>query len=281
MPVSRVAYLCSLHLRREYASEYCLAAGNKQTIWTFLLFSGCCWSQINSMEVKMIKSPEANKTSVELKCETSNADAGMFWMFQPNGHTIRFILYVSTRSKITPETISGYEANKNGNSYHFIITSFQEENQGIYYCLVHRNQILTFGSGLPVYLPKTTTQPPTVPHQITTRSKGQAAKEPMECPNLTASGMFPSPSYEFGSIASSFSVDGDLRTMFSCELYIWAPLTGGCFILLISLVITIFVCCGKNISFQLCKQERNEIHRIACRWQNGMDFEPYHQQGTS
>ncbi|XP_042327155.1 T-cell surface glycoprotein CD8 alpha chain [Sceloporus undulatus] len=199
-------------------------ATNSSVLWLVGLILCCCWSQINSMAVKMIKSPEAFNTRVELKCETSDADTGVYWIFQQNGHTMRFIVYVSVRGKVSPESINGYAANKNGNYYHLIITSFQEEDQGIYYCLVHRNQKLIFSSGLSVYLPKTTTQPPTVPHQITTRSIGQAEKEPMECPNPTAS-------------------DEDLRTMFSCELYIWAPLVGGCFILLISLVITISVCC--------------------------------------
>nr|XP_060639144.1 T-cell surface glycoprotein CD8 alpha chain [Anolis sagrei ordinatus] len=186
----------------------------------------CCKSQSDSIKVKMITSPQGFGTSVELKCETSKADNGMYWIFQQSNNDMRFIFYVSTRGHVKPDSVANYGASKSSNNYHLIIQRFQKDNQGMYYCVNLQNQNLIFSPGLPVYLPETTTQPPTIPHQISTTTKRQTKDKPMECPNLTDSG------------------EG-LDPVFPCEIYIWIPLVGSCFILLISLVITI-VCCGRR-----------------------------------
>ncbi|XP_008111318.1 T-cell surface glycoprotein CD8 alpha chain [Anolis carolinensis] len=199
----------------------------KSSIFCLLgLMLCCCKSQSDSIKAKMITSPQAFGSSVEFKCETSKADNGMYWMSQRRNSTMQFILYISTRGSIRPDPIVGYSARKDGNNYHLTVKSFQKDNQGIYYCVNLQNQNLIFSPGLPVYLPETTTQPPTIPHQISTTTKRQTKDKPMECPNLRDS-------------------DEDSKTMFSCEIYIWVPLVGSCFILSISLVITI-VCCGRR-----------------------------------
>lgn len=127
---------------------------SKQANWTGLLFLGCFLFQTNSMEISMSsKEPVAFKTQVELKCINRISDTGVYWFLQKRDYTTHFILYVSTRSKITAEGVTDYQASKNGDYYHLAIRSFEERHQGIYYCLSHRNQVLQFSAGLQLYVP--------------------------------------------------------------------------------------------------------------------------------
>ncbi|XP_061444881.1 T-cell surface glycoprotein CD8 alpha chain [Rhineura floridana] len=197
----------------------------------------CCWSQ-TMLEIKMISHPpQALNTKVELKCETTYMDAGVFWIRHKRDYSTDFILHVSARSKMTPERVTGYKSSKKSTFYQLTIPSFKEENQGIYQCVLFRNQALHFSSGLQVYLPERATQAPTIPPQVSTHSKGLINKETMECPDSTA----PDPR------------DG---TMFPCEMYIWAPLAGGCFLLLVMLVITLLVCYDPRRRRRKCKCKR-------------------------
>ncbi|KAJ7313442.1 hypothetical protein JRQ81_004816 [Phrynocephalus forsythii] len=130
-------------------------------------------------------SPVAFKSRVELKCVNKMSDTGVYWFLQKKNYTTRFILYISIRSKITPEDITDYQASKNGDYYQLTIRSFEEKHQGVYYCVSHRNQILHFSSGLQVYVPESTTRPPPVTTQVPTLSKGQD----MECQDHTIHGL--------------------------------------------------------------------------------------------
>uniref|UniRef100_A0A8D2LQU9 Uncharacterized protein n=1 Tax=Varanus komodoensis TaxID=61221 RepID=A0A8D2LQU9_VARKO len=122
---------------------------------------------------------------------------------------------------MTPEHKRGYKAERSGNYYQLTITSFEEENQGFYYCIVHRNQELYYSSGLEVYRQVQLTPTPTIPKQVSTRSKGLVTEKGMGSPS------------------------SETQSLIKCELYIWVPLASGSLVLII-LVIILSVCCGKN-----------------------------------
>ncbi|KAM6450398.1 T-cell surface glycoprotein CD8 alpha chain isoform 2-T2 [Liasis olivaceus] len=207
-------------------------------ILSLLWLLGCCRSQTDTIDIKMISNPpRAFGTKVEFKCESSYMDAGVFWILQKSDGTHHFISHVTSRSKEATGILTGYKSSKTGNYYQLTIASFQEEHEATYYCVCHRNQKLLFSSGTPVYRPvKTTTMRPTTSQQIVVTSKGLVREEAMKCPNSTV-------------IAKTNP------EIISCEFYIWVPLAGVSLLLLI-LVIIISVCCGPRRSRRKCKCKR-------------------------
>ncbi|XP_058037885.1 T-cell surface glycoprotein CD8 alpha chain [Ahaetulla prasina] len=207
-------------------------------LWFLALILCCCGSQTDQIEISMISNPpQAFGTKVEFKCETDYMDAGVFWVLQKSNGKLHFITHVTSRSKEVTGTLEGYKSTKTGSYYQLTIASFQENHEGTYFCVRHRNQKLLFSSGIPVFLPvKTTTVLPTIPQQISTTIKGLIKKPAMECPNST--------------VIVTTNTKG---TMFSCELYIWVPLAGVSLLLLITLIIVISLCCGPRRSRRKCK----------------------------
>ncbi|XP_053217812.1 T-cell surface glycoprotein CD8 alpha chain [Podarcis raffonei] len=199
-------------------------------LWPIGLILCCWWPQANSMvQMKLTGDvPHASKTPVELKCEASKMDVGVYWVRQNSDLSTHFILYMSSRSRSPQETVRGYIASKSSDNYLLRIVSFGKEYEGIYFCLLFYNQVVHFSSGLKVYLPKATTIAP----QVSTPSERLTTT--MGLPHSTASGP-----------------DDDV--MFRCDLYIWAPLAGGCFLLLVLLVITLSVCCDPRRRRRRCR----------------------------
>ncbi|XP_062972759.1 T-cell surface glycoprotein CD8 alpha chain isoform X2 [Elgaria multicarinata webbii] len=198
------------------------------------LMLGCGRSETNRVEIKMTSNPpKAFKTEVRLQCVSSYMEIGVYWVLQRSDHTTQFITYVSVRSKTTPEIINGYKAEKAGNNYQLTIASFEEENQGIYYCILHRNQALFFSSGLEVHLPKPSPMPPTIPHKVSTRPVTQNIR----------------------CLSPKVSETESSSMKLPCDLYIFAPLAGGCFVLLVIVVITMSVCCGLR-KRRICRCKR-------------------------
>ncbi|XP_054850649.1 T-cell surface glycoprotein CD8 alpha chain-like isoform X2 [Eublepharis macularius] len=200
-----------------------------------------CTSQFNAMKIKMInKAPQDINARVELDCETSFPDAGVSWMLQRNDRSLHSILYINSRSRVTPENTPNYEATRNGNTYKLIVKKFKNQDEGIYYCIVFRNQVIHFSSGLSVFLPVRTTQAPTTQRRGPEEpniNNPHITSEPKKCSDATV----PNPHESL---------------MFRCDPYIWIPLSGGCFILLITLVITLTVCCDPRRRRRTCQCKR-------------------------
>lgn len=200
----------------------------------------CCSSQIKTMKIKMIsKSPESINARVEMDCEVTHPDVGVYWIRQSYSHNPHFILYANSRSQLAPGEQT-YEISRSGNTYKLIVKRFKNGDEGIYHCIVLRNQQLYFSAGLPVFLPVRTTPAPTTqrPAPETPNSNNQhITSEPDKCSDIT--------------IAEPF---GNL--MLPCDPYIWIPLSGGCFLLLITLVITITVCCDPRRRRRRCQCKR-------------------------
>ncbi|XP_015687013.1 T-cell surface glycoprotein CD8 alpha chain [Protobothrops mucrosquamatus] len=207
-------------------------------LWFFGLILCCCVFETDLLEIKMISnSPQTFGTKVEFKCETDYIDAGVFWVLQKLNNKLHFIAHVTSRSREIKGNLEGYKSTKNGNYYQLTIASFEEKHEGTYFCMRHRNQMLSFSSGILVHLPvKTTTVLPTIPQQISVTTKELIKEEAMKCPNSTV-----------------IVTTNTKSTMFSCELYVWVPLAGVSLLLLITLIIVISLCCGPRRSRRKCK----------------------------
>ncbi|KAL8176259.1 UNVERIFIED_CONTAM: hypothetical protein K2H54_027353 [Gekko kuhli] len=176
----------------------------------------------------MVSKPEAINARVELDCETKYPELGVYWIHQnKNNKEPNFILYINSRSQSVPNN-HHYEISKSGSTYKLIVKAFKNQDEGIYNCIVLRNQVLYFSPDLPVFLPVRTTQAPTTQRHAPETpypNNRHITNGPNKCSDVT--------------IADPY--DG---LMLPCEPYIWIPLSGGCFLLLITFVVTITVCCG-------------------------------------
>ncbi|XP_060111900.1 T-cell surface glycoprotein CD8 alpha chain isoform X2 [Heteronotia binoei] len=199
-----------------------------------------CSSQIITMKIKMIsKPPEAINARVELDCEAKYSDAGVYWILQKNDHSPKSILYVSSRSKPVPDN-QDYEISKSGSSYKLTVKAFKAKDEGIYSCSVLHNQALHLSKRLPVFLPVTTTPAPTTqqhaPKPLNPNDR-HITSEPNKCSENTVTDPY----------------DG---LMLPCDPYIWIPLSSGCFLLFITLVITFTVCCDPRRRRRRCQCKR-------------------------
>lgn len=98
------------------------------------------------------KSPESINARVEMDCEVTHPDVGVYWIRQSYSHNPHFILYANSRSQLAPGEQT-YEISRSGNTYKLIVKRFKNGDEGIYHCIVLRNQQLYFSAGLPVFLP--------------------------------------------------------------------------------------------------------------------------------
>uniref|UniRef100_A0A674I7G5 T-cell surface glycoprotein CD8 alpha chain n=1 Tax=Terrapene triunguis TaxID=2587831 RepID=A0A674I7G5_9SAUR len=157
---------------------------------------------------------------VELECVISGSglsDSGVSWMRQHRQSAPQFILFVTSLNRVAP-TDNGkpparFDAKKENKNYRLTVKSFQEQDQGNYYCIINHNQRLHFSSGISLHLP------------------GQHQPHPISAPSATTPELTKAPKKGL-----------DL----SCDFYIWVPLTSACLLLLIALLVTITVCQSKR-----------------------------------
>ncbi|KFQ23959.1 T-cell surface glycoprotein CD8 alpha chain, partial [Merops nubicus] len=159
---------------------------------------------------------------LELECQTSKEDSGVFWIRQDKDGILHFIVFINALSRTTFEgsqkTSTRFEGRKDNNFYQLVVKSFEQRDEGSYFCLMNINQALYFSSGLSVFFPAPTTTEPTA--QEPTTQHGTTRKDPC----LEAS-------------------DAEQKEMnFFCDIFIWVPLAGACLLLLIALAITIILC---------------------------------------
>ncbi|CAM2113618.1 T-cell surface glycoprotein CD8 alpha chain [Caretta caretta] len=203
----------------------------------FLSLSLCCCrsqGQKRKMSVRLHRGsiPLSLRANVELECVISDhslSDSGVSWVRQYRDSAPQFILFVTSLGRVAA-TENGkpperFQAKKESSNYRLTVTSFQEQDQGNYYCIVNHNQRLHFSSGIPLHLPApaTTAAPPkaTTPQPSTITRSGElgGCKHSPDTEKAPKEGM-------------------DL----SCNIYIWVPLASTCLLLFIALLATITVC---------------------------------------
>ncbi|KFQ56001.1 T-cell surface glycoprotein CD8 alpha chain, partial [Nestor notabilis] len=162
---------------------------------------------------------------LNLQCQSSNKDSGVFWIHQDKAGTLRFIVFISSLSRTTfvgnMRTSIRFVAGKDSMFYWLVVKSFMPQDEGNYYCLINSNQVLYFSPGRSVFLPVTTTVAPTTP--APTVQNGTTKRDPC----------LKSPDPE-----TSKKKELD----FLCDIFIWVPLTVACFLLLVALTVTIMLC---------------------------------------
>ncbi|NXM26487.1 CD8A protein, partial [Oxyruncus cristatus] len=167
---------------------------------------------------------------LELECQTDKKDIGMFWVHQDKSGTLHFIVFISSLSRATfkgnQKTSTRFEAAKNNTFYQLVVKSFTQHDEGNYFCLMNINQMLYFSHGLPAFFPVATTVAPGTPGPST---PGPSTQRSITEKNLCLK-----------TLDTETTVQEDLN--FFCRIFIWAPLTGLCVLILQLLVVTIVLC---------------------------------------
>ncbi|XP_050799413.1 T-cell surface glycoprotein CD8 alpha chain [Gopherus flavomarginatus] len=215
----------------------------------FLSLSLCCCrsqGQGSKMSVRLRNkgSPLALGNRVELECVFSGrdlSDSGVSWMLQHRQSAPQFILFITSLGRVAP-TENGkpptrFEAKRESSIYRLTVKSFQEQDQGNYYCIVNHNQRLHFSSGIPLHLPA---PPTTAPSTKATTTQPSTTTEPRDCK-------------QFLNTAKATEKGLDL----SCHLYVWVPLASACLLLLIALLATITMCQKTRRRRCKCKRPMN------------------------
>ncbi|XP_032632759.1 T-cell surface glycoprotein CD8 alpha chain [Chelonoidis abingdonii] len=218
----------------------------------FLSLTLCCCrsqGQGSKMSVRLRNggSPLVLGNKVELECVFSGhglSDSGVSWMLQHGQSAPQFILFITSLGRVAP-TENGkppvrFEAKKESNIYRLTVKSFQEQDQGNYYCIVNHNQRLHFSSGIALHLPAPPTTAPSTKATTTQPSTSIGSKEPRDCKQSLNTAKTPKKGLDL-----------------YCHLYIWVPLASACVLLLIALLATITICQKTRRRRCKCKRPMN------------------------
>ncbi|CAI9599009.1 unnamed protein product, partial [Staurois parvus] len=114
-------------------------------------------------------------------------EQGVYWFRQrKNGKNPEAIVYLSLVNKSIFQLESTdqvrFKAEKSGSSFSLTIDTFQEKDQGTYYCMFIKNFVLTFSPGHQLFYPEVTTPKPTTtkPPPATT-AKESKSEENCNC----------------------------------------------------------------------------------------------------
>ncbi|XP_074053111.1 T-cell surface glycoprotein CD8 alpha chain-like [Macrotis lagotis] len=170
--------------------------------------------------------------TVQLSCETLGvSQTGCSWLrLVPGARVPTFLLFISGSTgnvKVADGLNDGrlQGARASGTVYTLTLKDFRAQDQGHYYCLLARNAALFFSPSVAVFLPvkaTTTPAPKTTTPLAFTNSSIQIPAGSERCKNSRP--------------------QGNKGLDFSCDFYIWMPLTSICVVLLLALITTIIIC---------------------------------------
>ncbi|XP_074141775.1 T-cell surface glycoprotein CD8 alpha chain [Sminthopsis crassicaudata] len=171
---------------------------------------------------------------VRLQCEALSAsNTGCSWLrLAPGALTPTFLLYISSVTS-SVKLADGLDAARFGgerlsySTYRLTVRDFGAQDQGYYFCVVTRNSLMYFSPFVAVFLPVKATTP---------------APKPKTTTLLTTTSSPIWNSANSGKCKPISSSQGKKGLDFSCDLYIWMPLTGVCVVLLLALIIAITIC---------------------------------------
>ncbi|NXK91599.1 CD8A protein, partial [Formicarius rufipectus] len=162
---------------------------------------------------------------LELECQTDR-QSGAFWFRQDNSGNLHFIASISSIHgsffEGNERTSTRFEARKDNSNNCLVVKSFTAQDQGNYFCLMIRPQILYFSQHLPAFLPGNARQLPWLHHNWHHEHQPGTPREPF---------LFSIPAGNNKKKLNSF-----------CKTVLWVPLAGAVLLLLIALAITIMLC---------------------------------------
>ncbi|XP_063808081.1 T-cell surface glycoprotein CD8 alpha chain-like [Pseudophryne corroboree] len=176
----------------------------------------CLFSCSQQLKLKGPEVTSGFSGPVRLECEPDRGDFmdfGVFWFRQrkdaENPESIVFLSVTKRKTYSDQNKAKHFLPNKTGSAYTLTIQSFNQTDQGTYYCMINKNSVLLISPGLPLLYPEAT----------------QAAKtEGMSGDAYDCSSRNTAKRFEF--------------MVLSCDPYVWGPLTGLCCLLLICLLVT-------------------------------------------
>ncbi|XP_009554314.2 T-cell surface glycoprotein CD8 alpha chain isoform X1 [Cuculus canorus] len=207
-----------------------------------LLTLGLCCPGIRAQRYSMavrfrdrtITHPQLEQ-QLELECESSKEDSGIFWVHLDKDQTLHFIVFISYLHRTTfqgnKQTSPRFEATKVGRFYRLVVKSFMSQDEGYYFCFMNINQMLFFSPGQPAFLQVISTAAPTTLRGVT------------------------------GNNTHVKTLDQDTISQkdlgFFCDIFIWVPLASACLLLLFGLVFTILMCQQTRRRRCRCKRPMN------------------------
>ncbi|XP_034757765.2 T-cell surface glycoprotein CD8 alpha chain-like [Acipenser ruthenus] len=185
-----------------------------QTLWfLFLLTVVQC---LNQEEIVT----EGKSVTVKCFSTKSSLDSGVYWFQQTEGRDAKFLVFTSSIGTERNKKDNRFKSSRSGQGYSLTFT-FKKDDAGIYYCFQVSNNNMEFGTSTKISVkkapqPATTTKAPA----NATTQPATARNPPCTCP-----------------------ARGKPRdTRLTCDVFIWAPLSGAAGLLLVILVITIIMC---------------------------------------
>ncbi|NWU90425.1 CD8A protein, partial [Upupa epops] len=129
-----------------------------------LLSLGLCCARIRGQRLEVNAKLRYRSTRplqlgerLELECQSHTEDSGVFWIRQDKGGNLHFIIFISSLTQGTFErkvkTSTHFEVARDGKFYWLAVKSFKQQDEGNYFCLVMKNQALSFSTQIPVFFP--------------------------------------------------------------------------------------------------------------------------------
>lgn len=219
------------------------------TVTTLLIFL-CQFQGSQHLKLSGPQVSRGNAEKVRLDCSADSGDSmehGVHWFRQrKNVKNPEAIVYLNVVRRSSYQIDQGeskrFIADKSGSSFTLTIDSFQDKDQGTYYCMVIKNSALTFSPGHKLLYPEaiTTKPPPATTTQSPPATSAKDSKSEDDC-----------------SCKSGKKDPTDKETeiwKIDCNMNIWAPLAGLCgFLLICLLVTTIMLCCRTRRRRCRCK----------------------------
>ncbi|XP_021239349.1 T-cell surface glycoprotein CD8 alpha chain-like isoform X4 [Numida meleagris] len=227
-----------------------------------LLPTGCTSTQgqrdtvVIRFQNRNMKHPQEGQR-LQLECRTYRTTWGASWVRLDKNGNLHFIVSSNSlhntvfhgNTRMSPH----FEASWKDNTFWLVVKSFRAQDEGIYFCISKINQVLSFSSGQPAFLPVAITAAPTTPaatthsSQVTSKDISWHSPHPAEPTTPTAiiqsSHVTKKDNSQRGADAET-SIENKLNS--TCEVFLWVRVAGTCLLLLTAITITITLCQSKS-----------------------------------
>ncbi|XP_021239346.1 T-cell surface glycoprotein CD8 alpha chain-like isoform X2 [Numida meleagris] len=192
----------------------------------------CCTSTQGQRDTVVIRFQNRNMKHpqegqrLQLECRTYRTTWGASWVRLDKNGNLHFIVSSNSlhntvfhgNTRMSPH----FEASWKDNTFWLVVKSFRAQDEGIYFCISKINQVLSFSSGQPAFLPAEPTTPTAIIQSSHVTKKDNSQR---------------------GADAET-SIENKLNS--TCEVFLWVRVAGTCLLLLTAITITITLCQSKS-----------------------------------